>query len=39
MWKNIVELDRPQMTTQHTRIAGWKTEAMYIHTRAHTQNM
>jgi len=31
MWKNIVELDRPQMTIRHVRIAYWITKS--THTR------
>ena len=27
MWRNIVELDRPQMTIWHTRLVSWITKA------------
>jgi hypothetical protein len=27
MWKNIVEMDRPQMTIRRMRIAYWITKA------------
>jgi len=27
MWKNMVDLDRPQMTIRHMRIACWITKA------------
>jgi hypothetical protein len=37
MWHNIVELDRPQMTTWHLRIAWWITKTMYVHTHTHTR--
>jgi hypothetical protein len=32
MWKNIVELDRPQMTIWCMRIACWIRKATYGHT-------
>jgi hypothetical protein len=32
-WKNTVELDRPQMTNQRTRIACWVTKDTYVYTR------
>jgi len=32
MWKNIVELNRPQMTIWHMVIAYWTTKATDIHT-------
>ena len=31
MWKNTVELDRPQMTIRRTRIACWITKAIDIY--------
>jgi len=31
MWKNIVELDRPQMTIWRIRIACWITKATNTH--------
>jgi hypothetical protein len=31
MWKNIVEPDRPQMTTRLTPFACWVTEAADTH--------
>jgi hypothetical protein len=33
MWKNTVELDRPQMTNWCTRIACWVTKDTYVYTR------
>ena len=31
MWKNIVEQDRPQITTGHMRIACWVPKARHTH--------
>jgi len=31
MWKNIVQLDRPQMTTWRMRISHWAPKALGIH--------
>jgi len=31
MWKNIVELDRPQMTIWLMRIGCWRTKATDTH--------
>ena len=36
MWKNIVQLDRPQMTKRCKRIACWITTATHTHTHTHT---
>ena len=35
-WKNIVETDRPQMTTWRMRIACWIPKATHTHTHTHT---
>jgi len=32
MWKNVVELDRPQLTIWRMRIACWITAATNTHT-------
>jgi len=34
MWKNVVQLDRPQMTTWRMRIACWLTKAANTNTHA-----
>jgi len=40
MWKNIVQPDRPQITTWRMRIASWITTATYItHTHTHTHTL
>ena len=36
MWRNIVELGRPQMTIQSMRIACWITGCTHTHTHTHT---
>ena len=33
MWKNVVELDMPQMTIWHMRIACWILKATYTHSK------
>ena len=35
-WKDIVELERPQLTLWRMRIACWITEATHTHTHTHT---
>jgi hypothetical protein len=39
MWKNIVQLDRPQMTIWRMRIACWITKVTHTHTRVPSENV
>jgi len=39
MWKNIVELDRPQMTIRRIRIACWIRKSTHTHTHTQTHTL
>ena len=34
MWKNVVEPERPQITTERKRIARWVRTVTHTHTRS-----
>jgi len=38
-WKDIVDLERPQLTIWRMRIACWIIEATHTHTHTHTRTL